>query len=263
MKTKLICFSIVLLTGFFTFLISILPQPDKDYTTIKLGHSWEKYDTALFRELQSVDDILAAADARFAPEERTSLKYFEYIDELVSRRFYHDYSHYSFENPLAMAAGRLAWNHLSAIVIPDDIMKHPMAACSQQAVVLMECFKRRGIDYRKVGFAHHYTVEAKINGKWYFFDPNMEPEFDNRRTSYEELVATSRIDSIYAHTQEPLQAMDERLADQHYGAVNAPPAPNATIFHKMGFFLVSPTFMIALLAAFIFLLNTGRAGLKD
>ena len=32
---------------------------------------------------------------------------------------------------------------LNAIVIPNDILKHPMAACSQQSIIGMEVFKKK------------------------------------------------------------------------------------------------------------------------
>jgi hypothetical protein len=48
--------------------------------------------------------------------------------------------------------GEFVWSHLSAIVLPEDILKYPMAACSQQSIIMMECFKKIGVDYRKVGF---------------------------------------------------------------------------------------------------------------
>ena len=70
---------------------------------------------------------------------------------------------------------------LSAIVIPNDILKQPMAACSQQSIIGMEVFKRKGFKVRKVGFFYdgyggHFCFEAFFYNRWHFFDPDLEPK---------------------------------------------------------------------------------------
>jgi hypothetical protein len=65
-------------------------------------------------------------------------------------------------------------------------MHHAYAACSQQAMVMMEILKRKKLSYRSVGFPHHFALEVLVNGKWYYFDPNMEPNItkDERLESF-------------------------------------------------------------------------------
>ncbi len=107
---------------------------------------------------------------------KNSLAYFEVLSSLVRKRFYHAYSHYSLkENWIAAVAGKFSLYDLSAIVIPDDIMQYPMAACSQQSIVMMDCFKRLGMPFRKVGMTGHYACEGFIENGWYYFDTDKEP----------------------------------------------------------------------------------------
>ncbi len=66
-------------------------------------------------------------------------------------------------------------------MIPDDILKYPKAACSQQSIIGMEVFKRKGFKVRKVGFfmdglGGHFCYEAFFKDKWHFFDPDLEPK---------------------------------------------------------------------------------------
>lgn len=49
------------------------------------------------------------------------------------------------------------------LFIPDDIMQYPMAACSQQSIVLMEFFRKKSIPYRKIGFDHYFELEGFKN----------------------------------------------------------------------------------------------------
>src|SRR5258706_13954222 len=139
-------------------IISSLYRPSaEDYKT-NHGHSWEEYDPSFFFKFQSINDVIADANKQFERRERNSLNYYNLIAETIRKRFYHGYSYYNMaDNPIAFLAGKFSGN-LSAIVIPDDIMKHPMAACSQQAIVLTEIFKRTGVNFRKVTFDHHYTL---------------------------------------------------------------------------------------------------------
>src|SRR2546423_11611553 len=171
---------------------SICKAPFEDYTK-NYGHPSEEYDPSFFFKFQSIGDVINAADNKFKPGERSSVEYFDYVAEIIRKRFYHGYSYYNLsENPIAVIGGQFTAGHLSAIVIPDDIMKHPMAACSQQAIVLMDIFKRNHIDFRRVGFLHHYTVEANIQGHWRYFDTDLEPKFQNKPESLSELIMSGK-----------------------------------------------------------------------
>jgi hypothetical protein len=234
----------------------VVPKTPEDHSK-NLGHPWEEFDTSYFAKFQSVNDIIEASDRHFKGQTKDTLTYFNYVAEIVRKRFYHGYSHYTAsDNIFAWLSGTLVWNHLSAIVIPDDIMKHPMAACSQQAIVMMEIFKRKGIDYRKVGFPHHYTVEGKIDGKWQYFDTNLEPNFNNKRESLELLFKNNRIDSVYSVQEKSNHKFHEGILNPKYGRVNSDPAPRASLFHKICFVLQTKIFICcSLIFAFLLLSN--------
>jgi hypothetical protein len=226
-----------------TFLSHFISPNFEDHSRSH-GYAWETYDSSYFSKFQSVKEIIDTADRQFAINNKNSLAYYNYIAEIVRKRFYHGYSRYTMsDNPLAALAGRLVWDDLSAIVIADDIMKHPMAACNQQALVLMEIFKRNGVNYRKVAFTKHYTVEAWIEGEWRYFDTDVEPNFHNKRTSLDNLLATNRFDSLYSILGDP--QVTKTLSSVHnYGMTNENPAPRAEFFHRACFLLTSKTFLI-------------------
>ncbi|MBK7434261.1 MAG: hypothetical protein IPI66_10395 [Chitinophagaceae bacterium] len=113
---------------------------------------------------------------------RDSVAYVTTISDAILQRFYHGFSHFTLkENWIAAFAERIIGYGLASKVKPDDIMRHPFAACSQQAMVMMEILKRKGLSYRSVGFPHHFALEVLINGNWYYFDPNMEPSISNEQ----------------------------------------------------------------------------------
>lgn len=199
----------------------------------KWGPSREEYDSSLFYRLQSIDDIISYADSVYRNEQRQSLEYSEILASTLRKRFYHiGYSYYTREdNWIAWLAGKLIWSHLHAIVLPDDILKHPGAACSQQAIVLKECFKRAGINYREVNLQGHFVLEGKVEGKWLLFDTNLEPRFPRGRKSLDALLRSGELVPAYSHALTPEQ-VNEVFAHPVYGAPNAPIAPNATLFQR-------------------------------
>jgi hypothetical protein len=242
--------SLVCLIYHFFFLKTPVEDHKKNH-----GYQWEQYDPSLFYKFQKVNDIIAAANERFKPADRIKIEYFHFIAQLIRQRFYHGYSYYSMaDNPLAFIAGKVH-PHLSAIVMPEDIMKHPMAACSQQSMVLMEIFKRCDVDYRKVGFAHHYAVEAKIDGEWRYFDTNIEPKIQDNSQSLETLISSGRFDSGYKATQLGVNAIYQLKTTHSYGKIDATPAPRAAMFHKLCYLLVSKYFLTPALLVVVLLIT--------
>lgn len=202
---------------------------------------WEKYDEQLAGEINSINKLIAAADAYSITKDvpADSIGYWDNLSDIIRVSFSHGYSYYSMnENWVAAIAGAVIWDDLAAIVQPNDIMKYPNAACSQQSIVLMECLKRKGIPYRAVLFAHHYAVEAYINNGWRFFDNNLEIVLagNTHSDSYEGYAKKGELTRIYRGILGP-QSMSYMLGSAHYGAVSAEPAPNAATFHHVTRFL--------------------------
>jgi hypothetical protein len=256
MKSKSILAFLLLSMACCAFVSRLVPKASEDHSK-NLGHPWEEFDTSYFARFQTVNDIILASDLQFKDQGKNNLTYFNYVAEIVRKRFYHGYSHYTAsDNIFAWLSGTLVWDHLSAIVIPDDIMKHPMAACSQQAIVMMEVFKRKKIDYRKVGFPGHYTVEGKIDGKWQYFDTNLEPDFNNNRESLQQLLNTNRFDSVYSIPEKSIENFHAAVSNPQYGFPNENPSPNAILFHKACYFLQSGVFIFcSFLISFLLLSN--------
>lgn len=137
----------------------------------------EKFEPALLEinsvaRLENFTDSVAAAK-NIPPH---SYGYLELLGSIVERRFYHGFSHYALsENWLAALAGNLVKEDYSCKVLPEEILEHGNAACSQQALVMMQVLRNKNISYRSLGFPHHFAIEVLVDGQWYFFDTNMEP----------------------------------------------------------------------------------------
>lgn len=237
---------LVVLTLAAISVLSFFSKPAEEEYSRNFGHSWEEYDPSYFNRFQSIQSIISHSDSSIGYNRRNTLVYYNFTAVTIRKRFYHGYSYYGFsDNPLSCLAGHLMWHDLSAIVIPDDIMKHPMAACSQQAMVLMEVFRRNNIPYRKVNFKGHYAVEGFIEKQWRFFDPDMEPKLASARESLNSLVAENKLDLAYTNTGFSIAYLQKVLESPKQGKVNEAPAPRATLFHKTCLLLVSKWFLLS------------------
>ena len=167
-KIILIAFSIILLSLNFinVDILEKLPYDNKEQFDPGLS-----YINSIDKLEQHIDSTLKADSV---PDH--SVEYVVKITSAIRNRFYHGFSHFTLqENWIAAISERVMGYGLASKVKPEDIMQHEYAACSQQAMVMMEILKRKKLSYRSVGFPHHFALEVLIGGGWYYFDPNMEP----------------------------------------------------------------------------------------
>lgn len=156
--------------------------------------STEAYDPSLIsiKDVNEVTRIVRAA-APLSPYAQAKA-----LEDLLRYRFYHGYSRYSFsENWLAWLAARTIHSDLDAKVLPEQILDHPWAACSQQAIVVQTVLRKLGIRYATVEWPGHFTTAAMIGGEWLVVDPWGPIERDRSRLwRYEDWVSKERREAI-------------------------------------------------------------------
>ncbi len=163
-------------------LSAILAMPnllDRDIQADRAGYNGKEKFSPQLSSINSIDKLEAFVDAAATDKKVSigSVAYLEILENTVSYRFYHGFSHKSLNQDwITAVTDRIAGTDFSCLALPEEIMQHPEAACSQQAMVMMEVLKRKNINYREIGFPHHFAMEASVNGGWYFLDANMEPD---------------------------------------------------------------------------------------
>lgn len=182
-----------------------------------------------------------------------SAEYTVLLAYIISCRFYHGFSHWKLnENWIAAIGQKVIGYGLACKVQPDDIMKHANAACSQQALVMMEILRRKKISYRKVGFPHHYALEVNMKGQWFYFDPNMEPKIAFDERSHENWKGKNDLIKKY-YSPEKHSNLDYQFGQNEMaqlGVVNEVPAKNARIFQGFTAVLSKCLWCLPLILAF-------------
>lgn len=181
--------------------------------------------------VRSVDQAVAYIRAQPGPWDAKARA--DKADEFIRRRFYHSYSFFDpDENWLAYLAG-YAWIDLRSPVIPDDILKHPEAACSQQVIVFDALARRLGLDAAVIALDHHMAAAVKLDAHWQVYDADLK--IQPRSYPLSALLAGDpRITLMYGHfgTAIDLGGQAARRSIRLV-QVNANPAPHATLFHEL------------------------------
>ena len=219
------------------------PLTKLDYKT-PLYNNIEDYDPSLSR-LNSIDKLVIYCDSLYLVkdfnQEEVKRDYTDIVSSVVRKRFFHGYSYYGFsQNYMALLISKATIPGLDAVVVPDEILKYPFAACSQQSIVMMEVLQSKGFDTRKVSFqgktSGHFCFEVYFEGGWHFYDTNMEP--DPRvlnaygRPGIAFLVNHPEI-LLKAYGQYPESEVMDIFPTYTFGEINKFPAPKALIFQKL------------------------------
>ncbi len=224
----------------------------------------EEFEPALARlnslkKLEKYCDSIYKASNGSENKEEFEKNYTDIASSVLRKRFYHGYSHYGFNsNYVAALVSRVTVQGYSAIVIPEDIMKYPFAACSQQSIIMMELLKKKNISTRKIGFqgntTGHFGFEVFYNDDWHFYDTNMEPDADLLnsfgRPGIAFLAANPELLLKAYSNHSPEKIMDVFPTYVH-GTPDKFPAPNGIIFQKASKFLSYSCWLFLLLAYFI------------
>lgn len=146
--------------------------------------STDQFDPSLAR-ISSINNFIGFCDSVYGNSKigtTDSGAYATLVSRVTRYRFQHGYTWYHFgHNYVAKILAPLLHKNLSAIVVPDDILKYPLAACSQQSIVAMKVLLDKGYEVRRVGFndtiiGGHFCYEVKYGSGWHFYDPNREPD---------------------------------------------------------------------------------------
>lgn len=265
----------LLLLSFLAFILSFLGQRNPlSHLNYKAPayDGKEQFNPALSR-INGINMLEAYCDSlyhvTYPAETRTdAFRYGNIATAVVRNRFYWGYSCYTADkNYLALLFSHISnWGY-DAIVRPDDILKYDYAACSQQSIVMMDLFARKGIPTRKVGFLGnskigHFAFEAFYEGDWHFYDPTLEPDTavlnQYHRPGISFLVANRDIlFKAYSSSTKDKAYVEDILTHYSYGKVNQFPAPVALFFHRSTKIL-SDTAYLFFLAAHILLTRIAR-----
>lgn len=225
----------------------------------------EKFDPQLKR-LNTLDKLVNYVDSSCEVKRisQGTLAYAIEAKNIVSLRFYHKYSAFNLnENWIAAVLEKCSWMYFSSRVRADDILMKPYGFCSQQAAVLIELLQSKNLDCRAVLLPHHYVMQCYVEGKWNYFDPNIEPEiFPGQRSNEKWLFSHDSLAIAYRKRYTADSNFINKTFGKpikiEYGETNAVLARNTQIFQK----ITKPLSKIAFLFPLVLVLVLQRKNTK-
>jgi len=209
------------------------------------------------QSIGNVDAAVALVRQNAADSRPTTLA--DSTDSFVRKRFAHGYSEFKpCEDWIAYLAGFIR-DDLRNPVLPDDILQHRRAACSQQAIVFQAVATRLGLDVASIRMRGHFMPAVRIGGQWIVYDPNREIE----PRSYPVATLLSNaplIQQRYGDFGRELGLIEQAAAGEiRVTDINSNPAPRASIFHRLTGFLSHNGWAVFLcLLVIITVVNLGR-----
>lgn len=161
-----------------------------------------------------------------------------FLDEFLRKKFYHSYSELSFhDNWIAYLCGKIFWSHFLNPVVPDDILRFPMAGCSQQGILFQNELNLLHIPCSSIQFypqpyqiSGHYAVTAYYGGKWHYFDSNLEPTIvDSAMPSLDEIIQRKLYTQMY--TRKVHQKFKEYFTNKSYKRVDNEPFRRGNMYY--------------------------------
>ena len=226
--------------------ISITPIVFSTVSNLKSSYNNKELFNIELSRFKSIEGITAHIDGIYSATHLSSeidtLAYVKAVSDIVKKRFYHGLSEYSIkDNWIAYIGGKLFWNHLVAIVDPDDILDYNQGLCSQQTIVFLEILKRKGIKARWVGLGYkegpgHFLAEVSYQGKWHMYDVNLEPNWKKIINHHESIAYYKQYqDSLFLAYDGIIERpiFDKIMERVHYGEINEFPAKSMLLFHRI------------------------------
>lgn len=174
--------------------------------------------------------------------------YVNSVSTFVKNRFSFGLAKYSYaDNWIAALCSNLFWDHFSAIVSPQDIIKQDVGICSQQTIVFLEILRNKGVNFRAVGLGDqingpgHFICEVFYNGVWHMFDVSKEPNWEiisEKHYSVEFYKKNQHLFSKIYGNKLNQSIIESCFKEINYGKLNEYPAKKMLFFHQVTLSLV-------------------------
>ena len=163
------------------------------------------------------------------------------VDDYVRKKFYNEYSYIPWHDnwTLALIDKLFPSLYLTGHMKPNELIRFDYGICNQQAIVFQAIMKDLGFDYGSVRFSSpdfgHFTSAAKVSGDWYFFDPNLEPDYDRTDPEiFDQIISGNKMTLTRMYGDHFNNISSEMI---QLGDINNFPASRGVLAQNMSFFL--------------------------
>jgi len=176
---------ILFLLTIYSFIISLkFSEPIKIYSDVKSDVK-EEYSPEI-AIISSMKEFKNKIRTEIKKKDLSGIEIPILIDDYVRMKFKHGYSTVDWHDNWFLSFLNMLFPqyYFNSLMKPNNIIRKEYGICNQQAIVFQDVVKDYGFDYGSLRFSipkfSHFTSAVKVEGEWYFFDPNMEPQYNRR-----------------------------------------------------------------------------------
>lgn len=183
-----------------------------------------------------------------------------FVDDIIRRKFIHGLADIDTNtNWLLRIANRFySEKHFSSAIKPKDIVRFNYAFCNQQAIIFQDIVKDFGFEFASIGLNvwtkeenfGHFVSAVKVDQDWFYFDPNLEPNYDRKDSSI--LKGVLKADKNILKKLYPKHNFDYVTKDMiNFHSLNRFPAKRGVFFQNITQFFSNFLCLIFVLVALI------------
>jgi len=162
-----------------------------NFLTMPKGHI-EIYDENIAK-IDSLNDLKKFVDYEIKENNFEGIDIPIYIDEIVRKKYFHQTAYISADTNWILVGADYFFpeRYFLTAMDPEDLAKKNHGICSQQAIIFQELIKNYQFEYASIRFSiripnsnnfGHFVNAVKVDGDWFYFDPNMEPIYDRKNS---------------------------------------------------------------------------------
>lgn len=207
---------------------------------------YEKYNT-YYSNIDTLDELYDLVIEEITSKNLSGLDIGIYVDELIRERFMHGTQYYKNTNNwlLFFADKFFPEKEFLGIMDPYTLIKSQHASCNQQAILFQEIVKNLGFEFGSVGINAylkdgsafgHFASALKYQGKWYFFDTNLEPSYNRKDSLIFEQLTNNNFETL-TNLYPYFEFDDQKPFKAYIRDINNFPAKSGWLFQQITFFL--------------------------
>ncbi|HSN62470.1 MAG TPA: hypothetical protein VLR49_16150 [Ferruginibacter sp.] len=206
--------------------------------------------------INSIDKLEKFVDAAATSKNISfqSLEYAELLDNTIAFRFYESYSCKTLQQDwITVLTDKFTGTHLSSLISPNDILKHPNAAAVQQNIIMMEILKRKNLAFRNIYIDGQKAMEIQIAGSWYFFNVGKEPALKGyERISGNQGIYARNLKGYYGPAiQNDPTTLPQQMLSVKRGSINASPLTSLSLLQNITAILSKTAWAFCLLLLWV------------
>ena len=229
----------------------ILPVP---------GSSNEIYDED-FETINNLEDLRSLIKSEIDNRSYEGIDIPIFIDDIVRRKYFHQTAYLAANTNWVLRIFDLLFpsKEFLTAMDPKHLIKKNHGICNQQAIMFQELIKDYEFQFASIGFDikipdqgnfGHFVSAVKIQEDWFYFDSNMEPNYDRSDPSiFSRVLEADKglLKKLYPEYNFSLVTKDMII----FRDLNTFPAKRGVMFQKITQFFSNFSWIFLILIALI------------